>query len=93
MSLKGTVQVRIMAKRKIFISFDCTNDHRYKDLLVAWSKNTSIDFSFDDRTPGEIQSDDITRIKAVLTHKIKEADCTLVLAEKSAAGSIRTARR
>lgn len=81
-SLKGTVQVRIMTKRKIFISFDYTNDHRYKDLLVAWSKNTNIDFSFDDRTPGEIQSDDISRIKAVLTQKIKEADYTLVLVGK-----------
>ena len=44
-SLKGTVQVRIMTKRKIFISFDYTNDHHYKDLLVAWSKNGSIIFS------------------------------------------------
>lgn len=81
-SLKGTVQVRIMTKRKIFISFDYTNDHHYKDLLVAWSKNQNIDFSFDDSTPGEIQSDDVTRIKAVLTQKIKEATYTLVLVGK-----------
>ena len=46
------------------------------------SLSTNIDFSFDDRTPGEIQSDDISRIKAVLTQKIKEADYTLVLVGK-----------
>lgn len=67
-----------MSKR-IFISFDYTNDHRYKDLLVAWSKNSEFDFTFDDRTPNEIQSDDVSRIQAVLTRKINEAEYTLVI--------------
>lgn len=67
-----------MAK-KIFISFDYTKDHRYKDLLVAWNYNRDFDFSFDNRTPYEIQSSDISRIKAGLTTKINEADITLVI--------------
>lgn len=67
-----------MAK-KIFISFDYTKDHHYKDLLVAWNYNRDFDFSFDNRTPKEIQSSDISRIKAGLTTKINEADITLVI--------------
>lgn len=68
-----------MAKKKIFISFDYTKDHRYKDLLLAWSSNSNFEFSFDNRTPFEIQSNDISRIKAGLTTKINEADITLVI--------------
>lgn len=71
-----------MTKRKIFISFDYTNDHRYKDLLVAWNMNSRFEFSFDDRTPDEIQSYNIPTIKAVLTRKIREADFTLVIVGK-----------
>ena len=68
-----------MPKKKIFISFDYTKDHRYKDLLVAWSYNSNFEFSFDNRTPYEIQSNDISRIKAGLTLKINESDITLVI--------------
>ena len=68
-----------MPKRKIFISFDYEKDHRYKDLLVAWSYNSNFEFSFDNRTPNEIQSYDISRIKAGLTTKINEAEITLVI--------------
>lgn len=66
-------------KRKIFISFDYTNDHRYKDLLLAWSANSEFEFSFDNRTPSEIQSYNISTIKAGLTTKINQADYTLVI--------------
>lgn len=48
-----------MAKKKIFINFDYTNDHSYKDLLLAWDKNQDVDFSFNNYTPNEIQSDNI----------------------------------
>ena len=67
-----------MAK-KIFISFDYTKDHRYKDLLVAWNYNHDFDFTFNDQTPSEVQSSEISRIKAVLTTKIREASITLVI--------------
>lgn len=66
-------------RKKIFISFDYTNDHRYKDLLVAWSANGNFEFYFDNRTPSEIQSYNVSRIKAVLTQKINQADYTLVI--------------
>lgn len=66
-------------KKKIFISFDYTNDHRYKDLLVAWSANSSFEFSFDNLTSGEINSCNISTIKAALTTKINQADYTLVI--------------
>lgn len=68
-----------MKKKKIFISFDYTKDHRYKDLLIAWSYNSNFVFSFDDRTPSEIQSYNIPTIKAGLTTKINQADITLVI--------------
>ena len=68
--------------RKVFISFDYTADHRYKDLLLAWNANRYFDFSFVDYTSREIQSNDIGRIKAALTTKIKQADTTLVIVGK-----------
>ena len=71
-----------MARKKIFISFDYTNDHRYKDLLLAWNANKDFDISFNDFTSQEIQSNDISRIKASLTRKINEADYTLVIIGK-----------
>lgn len=68
-----------MAKIKIFISFDYTNDHHYKDLLQAWNSNDNFEFSFDNRTPSEINSNRIPTIKASLTTKISQADITLVI--------------
>lgn len=65
--------------KKIFISFDYTNDHRYKDLLVAWGENSDFEFSFDNRTPNEIQSNNISTIKAGLTTKINQAEYTIVI--------------
>jgi hypothetical protein len=67
-----------MAKR-IFISFDYDHDRQYRYLLSALSANRSIGLEFDDYTPGEIQSSDIPRVKAVLTTKIRQATHTLVV--------------
>ncbi len=33
-----------MARKRIFISFDADNDQHYKNLLLAWSKNSEFDF-------------------------------------------------
>ena len=63
--------------KKIFISFDYEEDKQYRYLLQAWNKNEKFELDFSDHTPGEIQSDNIGRIKAVLTQKIRE--CNLVL--------------
>lgn len=72
------------AKRKVFVSFDYDNDRNYKRLLEAWSANTKFQFTFHDKTPLEIQSNDIGRIKAVLTTKVQEASHVLVLVGKYA---------
>jgi hypothetical protein len=64
---------------RVFISFDYTNDKRYRYLLQALAENPRFDIEFDDYTPSEIQSQDIGRIKAVLTRKIRESTHTLVV--------------
>ena len=73
-----------MAKKKVFVSFDYTNDKRCKFLLEAWNENKYIDFAFDDRSAHEIKSDDIPTIKAGLTKRIKDASYTLVIIGKEA---------
>ena len=64
---------------KIFVSFDFDNDRRYKYTLEIWNGNTNIDFSFNDGSTKEIQSCDISRIKAAITAKINQSDAILVL--------------
>lgn len=56
-------------KKKVFVSFDFENDKQYKYLLEAWDANDDFDFVFSDKTPTEINSDNIGRIKAGLTAK------------------------
>ncbi len=73
-----------MAKKRIFISFDYDHDKNYRYLLTALSENAGSDISFDDRTPSEIDTDDVSKIKAVLTRKIGEATHTLVIIGKHA---------
>lgn len=73
-----------MAKKKIFISFDYTNDKNYRYLLKAFSSNPKFDIEFFDATPEEINSHDVGRIKAVLTTKIRNATHTLVIIGKHA---------
>jgi len=73
-----------MIKKKIFVSFDYDNDKHYKYLLEAWDANDDFEFVFNDKTPTEINSDNIGRIKAGLTTKIKEATHTLIIVGKEA---------
>ena len=73
-----------MAKKRVFISFDYDDDKHYKFLLNAWSNNPDFDFEMVDRTPPEIQSDDIPTIKANLTKRIKSATHTLVIVGENA---------
>lgn len=68
-----------MAKKKIFISFDYDHDRRYRYLLSALKENSRNDLDFDDLTPEEIDTDDVGRVKAVLTSKIRAATHTLVI--------------
>lgn len=64
---------------KIFVSFDFDNDRQYKYTLNMWDANDSIDFSFNDGSTREIQSWEISRIKAAITTKINQSDAILVL--------------
>lgn len=73
-----------MAKKNVFVSFDYENDRHYKNLLTAWDANPNFSFLFKDKTPGEINSDDISRIKAGLTKKINESTYTLFIVGKHA---------
>jgi len=73
-----------MIKKKIFVSFDYDNDKHYKYLLEAWDANDDFEFVFNDKTATEINSDNIGRIKAGLTTKIKEATHTLIIVGKEA---------
>lgn len=73
-----------MAKKTVFVSFDYDNDKQYKFLLEAWDANPNFKFNFSDKSAHEIDSENVDRVKAVLTHKIKDATHTLVLIGKYA---------
>ncbi len=71
-----------MAKTRVFVSFDYDNDRRYKYLLNAWDANKQFDFVFEDATSGAIDSNNVGRVKAALTTKIRSATHTLVIVGK-----------
>lgn len=73
-----------MARKRVFVSFDYDDDRNYKYLLNAWDANSRFDFSFRDLTPSEILSWDKSRIKSVLTTKIRQATHTLVIVGRNA---------
>ena len=67
-------------KKKVFISYDHSEDVHYKRLLEAWDANSNFDFEFDSRSPGTpIDSTDAGRIKAALTTMMKSSEYLLVI--------------
>lgn len=69
-----------MSKKKVFVSYDHSEDSHYKRLLQAWDANPNFDFEFDSRGPNvAIDSTDAAAIKAALTTKMKSATHLLVL--------------
>jgi MTH538 TIR-like domain (DUF1863) len=74
-----------MAAKKVFVSYDHSEDAHYKYLLQAWDANTEFDFEFDQRSPDKpIDSTEAWVIQAALTKKMKESDYILVIiGEKS----------
>lgn len=68
-----------MYKKKIFISFDFEHDRQYKYVLNMWSENNNFEFTCDDRSPSEIQTDSVAVVKQVLSRKINEADAVVVI--------------
>jgi hypothetical protein len=69
-----------MAKPKVFVSYDHSEDAHYKRLLQAWDANPDFDFDFDSRGPNvAIDSHEAAVVKAALTTKMKTATHLLVL--------------
>jgi hypothetical protein len=69
-----------MAKPKVFVSYDHSEDAHYKRLLQAWDANPDFDFEFDSRGPDvAIDSHDAGVVKAALTTRMKAATHLLVL--------------
>lgn len=73
-----------LRKPRVFVSFDYENDRLYKQALDMWDANKRFEFTFQSHTPKEIQSNNIGRIKAVLTTKVKDATHVVVLVGKYA---------
>ncbi|MBP2654578.1 MAG: hypothetical protein H6Q73_2147 [Firmicutes bacterium] len=73
-----------MYKRKIFVSFDFEHDRNYKYTLNMWNANSSFEFTCDDRSPSEIQTNSVGVVKQVLSRKIQEADAVVVIVGKHA---------
>lgn len=77
-----------MAKTKVFVSYDHSEDVLWKDLLRAWDANDKFDFDFDSRGPNvRIDSSDAAVVKAALTVKLKSATHLLVLVGAKSASS------
>lgn len=69
-----------MAKTKVFVSYDHSEDANYKRLLQAWNANPDFDFEFDSRGPNvPINSVDAGVIKTSLTKMLKSATHLLVI--------------
>src|SRR5437868_8073570 len=76
----GWLLWRSTVKKKVFISYDHSEDAHYKNLLAAWDANTNFEFQFDNRSPNEaIDSTDAGTVKAALTTMIKSAEYLLVI--------------
>lgn len=54
----------------------------YYNLLEAWNENDDIDFSINDCTPSEIQSESVSTIKQVLSTKIGQANYMIAIVGK-----------
>jgi hypothetical protein len=66
--------------KKVFVSYDHSEDAHYRDLLRAWDANAEFDFEFDLRSPTvAIDSTEASVIQGVLTKKMKESECILVI--------------
>jgi hypothetical protein len=77
-----------MAKKKVFISYDHSEDALYRRLLQAWDANGSFEFNFDDYSPTvAIDSINAAVIKTVLTKKMKESDYLIVIVGAKTASS------
>ena len=56
-----------MTRLKVCVSFDYENDKNSRNAIRLWNANKNIDFSINDKTPTEIDTYRIDRIKAGLS--------------------------
>ena len=68
-----------MARPKVCVSFDYENDKYSRNAIRLWNENKYIDFDIIDKTPSEIDTYNISRIKAGLTTKISESNILIVI--------------
>ena len=73
-----------MSKPKIFVSFDFEKDRQYKYTLNMWNANSAFEFTCDDRSPHEIQTNSVAVVKNVLSRKINEASAVIVIVGQDA---------
>ena len=72
-----------MATKKIFVSYDYDNDRNYKNLLVAWSKNSEFDLYMSDQsTDVSIDSTDAAAIRRAISVAINGSTYLLCLVGK-----------
>lgn len=77
-----------MAKKRVFISYDYDNDKNYKNLLLAWDKNSDFDFSFYDVSVDvSVDSNDAAAIKRVISARIGEASHFICIVGKKTSKS------
>src|SRR6266566_6862796 len=61
--------------KKVFISYDHSEDARYRRLLEAWDANSKFKLEFDDMSPRQaIDSRSAPAIKSALTPMLKRAN-------------------
>jgi hypothetical protein len=69
-----------VAKTKVFVSYDHSEDAHYKRLLQAWDANPEFDFEFDSRGPNvAIDSNDAGTVRIALAKMMMSATHLLVL--------------
>ncbi len=77
-----------MAKPRVFVSYDHSEDAHYERLLQAWDANADFDFEFDSRGPDvPIDSTNAATIKQSLVRMMNGATHLLVLVGAKSATS------
>jgi hypothetical protein len=75
-------------KKKVFISYDHSEDVHLRNLLEAWNKNSRFSFTMERTSPFQrIESDDEAVVKRALTPMLKKADYLLVIVGEKTAKS------
>jgi hypothetical protein len=72
-----------MAKKRVFISYDYTNDEHYKNLVLAWDKDEGLYFSFYDMSVEvPVDGSDAAAIKRDIFARISDCSHFLCLVGK-----------